>query len=291
MDLARIPTDPVTAARARRRPGAALVVAAALLGAAPLAAQRTGTVRGSITALDSLPVASARVVVAGTLAAAWSGPDGWFVVGPVPPGVWRLQVSAIGYVPTAAVLEVVAEDTTEVEVILERAPVTFKPLEVTAEAPIPAILRGFYERRAQVTGHFITREEIERAQPRLFTDLLRTVPGLRFQAVRGPSGGSFVAQSGRSAVAGGGNLARNPCRMLYYVDGVRFPVEGDFGINTFVQPEDIEGVEIYNGTARVPIQFHSESAHCGVIVIWTQAAERSRRQQADRTEPAARDST
>lgn len=272
------------------RPLGAAAIAAAL-AAASLEAQQGSSVIGRVLAADSTPVEQALVQIAGTRLGGWTGSGGRFRFDAVPAGAYRLEIAYVGFRSASIPVKFLGGDTVRLLVVLEEIPVELAEVEIAAPQPAPAILRGFYERRAQASGHFITREEIERSQPRLFTDLLRTVPGLRFQAVRGPSGSSFVAQSGRTAVAGGGNLSGNPCRILYYVDGVRFPVEGDHGINGFVQPEDVAGVEVYSGTARVPVQFHSEAAHCGVIVIWTYPAERPRRPASNPLPRAARDST
>lgn len=248
--------------------GGMLVLALARSG--PLAAQHSGAVAGVVLAGDGAPLNEARVLVLGTTLLARTDRDGRFRLSDVPRGRHYLEAALIGYRVTRLPVEVSAGETSQVRLVLESAPATLEALAVTAEAPAPAILRGFYQRRAQGTGHFFTREEIEAAQPRQFTDLLRNVPGLRFQPLRGPAG-NVIATSGREARAAG-----RQCRILYYLDGVRFPVESDVGINNIVQTEDVAGVEVYSGSARVPVQFHSADAHCGVVVIWTQPAERPR---------------
>ncbi len=257
----------------------AALLATALPGPGRLGAQETGAVAGIVTALDGTPLEEARVLVVGTQLTARTDRDGRFRVDGVPRGNHQLEAGCIGYRSARLPVGVSARETTQVRFDLKPALAILEAVDITAEAAPPAMLRGFYQRRAVGAGHFITHEEIERAQPRLFTDLLRSVPGLRLQAMRG-SGGGFVAQSGRSAVAGGART----CRMLYYVDGVRFPVDTEGGINNLVQPEDLAGVEVYVGTSRVPVQFHSADAHCGVIVLWTQPAE-------GRRDGGARDST
>jgi len=237
-----------------------------LLWPVQLAAQERGTVMGTVTAADETPLVQARISVVGTDLVAVTGVDGRFSVASVPSGIQILDVRMLGYRTILLPVEVEARETLHVQVKLEIEPVLLQAVEVTAEPAVAPQLRGFYERRTRGAGFFFTREEIEQMQPSRFTDLLRRVPGVRLQPVRGPSGSSYQAVTGRVS----GSRA---CPMLYYVDGVPFPVAGDIGINNLIQPADIAALEVYTGTSRVPLQFHSSTAHCGVIVIWTYSGE------------------
>jgi hypothetical protein len=236
-----------------------------LLWPIPLSAQDFGTVVGTVTAKDDSPLGQARISLVGMGLVAVTGVDGRFAIDSVPAGVQILQVGILGHKAILIPVEVVASETLQVQVKLDIEPVALQAVEVIEPAIVPQ-LRGFYERRTRGGGFFFTREEIRQMQPNLFTDLLRRVPGVRLQPVRGPSGSSYQAVTGRMS----GSRA---CPMLYYVDGVPFPVTGDIGINNLIQPEDIAALEVYSGTARVPLQFHSSTAHCGVIVIWTYSGE------------------
>lgn len=254
---------------ADRRPGFALVPLLVLWPIAP-AAQSSGVLAGIVTDTGQTPVADARISLVSTRLAVLSGADGRFLISGVPSGVQILDVRKLGFRTIMSPVEIAAAETLHVEVVLASDPVALEALEVTAQPPPPALLLGFHERRARGGGVFFTRGEIEELQPRMFTDLLRKVPGVRLQAVRGPSGSSFMAVAGRAM----GSPGARPCPMLYYVDGIPFPVTGDVGINSLIQPEDVAAVEVYSGTSRVPAQFHSANAHCGVIVIWTFTAQR-----------------
>jgi hypothetical protein len=207
----------------------------------------------------------ARITAVGTKLVAVTGADGRFYLADVPPGLQVLGVSTVGYKRILLPVKIAAGDTLQVRVRLEVEPVPLHEVEVTGE-PVVAPPE-FYERRARGGGFFLTREEIARLQPSVFTDVLRRVPGVRLQPVRGPSGNSYQAVTGRMS----GSRA---CPMLYYVDGVPFPVSGDIGINNLFQPKDIAALEVYTGTSRVPLQFQSGTAYCGVIVIWSYAGER-----------------
>jgi len=240
----------------------------ALCVPAQLLAQGVGTVRGTVRATDGVPLALARISVVGTKKLTLTAPDGTFEIARVVPGVCVLQVRLLGYMSVLLPVEVQAGETAQVAVALAAAPVPLEAILVKAD-PVPFLpaMQGFEERRARAQGHFFNRAEIVRMQARVFTDVLRRVPGVQILPVTGPyEAGEAVRMSRTIGVTGA-----RPCPVLYYMNGTPFPVTGDIPINHYVAPEDVVAIEIYPGMSQIPPQFNSSSlnARCGVIVIWT----------------------
>jgi hypothetical protein len=118
------------------------------------------------------------------------------------------------------------------------------------------VLEQFEARRKMGAGYFVTRADIERRQPNLLSDYMRMVPGVRI----------VTLDNGHTGL----RFARNPrgnCPPQYFVDGI---ATSNFDIDE-VLPGDVEGVELYAGSAGVPPQFNRffGTSICGTILIWT----------------------
>lgn len=232
-----------------------------------LTAQALGTLAGTVTATDGTPLGLARIAVIGTKRVALTSDDGRFQVVGLSPGLQAIQVKKIGYAAVLLPIDVNAGETVHVRVSLTVIPVPLTPLEVTADRALTPAMRGFEERRARGSGHFLNHVEIARMQPRLFTDVLRRIPGVQVQPMPGPFGAGEMVRMARTT----GITGARACPVLFYMNGSPFPVTGDVPINFYVDPDDIVAVEIYSGTSQIPSQFNSNllNARCGVIVIWT----------------------
>lgn len=231
-----------------------------------LPAQEAWTLTGTVTT-GTMPVPGARVSTVESELTAISDANGRFSLRGVAPAPKSLAVSKLGYRPVTVAVAVGVDGNADVRVELVEEAVQLEPVRVAASPTLPPELAGFEERRARGAGSFFTREEIARMQPVLFTDVLRRVPGIQVQPVAGPYGGGYTVGTGRDGVVPGARL----CAMLFYLNGVPFPITRDVPINHFIVPEEIAALEVYSGMSRVPPQFISSghSARCGVIVVWT----------------------
>lgn len=175
----------------------------------------------------------------------------------VEPGPLRVQATYVGYAPLDTTL-LVAESEADIVVLSLRPDVeALEEILVEAETINDAVLRrrGFFERRDQRTGVFLTRQQLDQRGASQFADVFRSVPGVRVQSQAGVT--SLVSSR------------RRGCLMAIYIDGTEATY---LSRNVNALPyDDIAAVEVYRGPAEVPIEYTQTKSQetCGAILVWT----------------------
>ena len=241
-----------------------------------LAAQGSGTLKGVVSTTDKQPLARARISVLGTPLVAVTDTDGSFRIAALPLGSRSVEVKLLGYASTLLPVQIEADKTATLDVTLTATPVPLETVNISGDTLIVPAMQGFQERRKRGNGRFFTREEIDRMQARLFTDVLRRVPGMQLTLVSGTNNNGYTVRTGRT---GEGVQGGRQCPVLFYMNGMPFPMNADAVINNFISPEEVEAVEVYTGASQIPAQFNATAynARCGVVVIWTLNGRESRR--------------
>ncbi|HXT16495.1 MAG TPA: carboxypeptidase regulatory-like domain-containing protein [Gemmatimonadaceae bacterium] len=218
-----------------------------------VAATLTGTFRDRAGA----PVRGARVTIASGALVAISDSVGHFVVHGLTPAATEFTVHRIGYEPGRVTLNLRPGEALDVDFTLVDAAVELPAVESNATN---TWLKKFNDHRAsQGGGHFFTREDIEKANPRQLSDMLRSIPGLQLSAK--PVGPPTVRMA-RSNLGAFGD-----CPVQYWVDGMRAT---DFELDD-VAPREVEAIEVYSGPATLPPEYRTRigTSSCGTIAIWT----------------------
>ncbi len=214
----------------------------------------TGTVRDT---LQDRPVVGAEVMVNETvvaktdMAGAYSATDI-----PVDWGMNTVLVRCVGYAPLLYTLWV-EQPSTRRSVHSAMRPHAVELPAVVVEADritfVFGRMREFWRRREMGLGWFFTRDEIEKRNPLLISDLLRTIPGVSVHH----TGFTTQVRFRRFGMA---------CPPGIWIDGV---LQADPDVDALVWPEVVEAIEVYRGSAQAPVQFRGAFHTCGVIVIWT----------------------
>ena len=246
-------------------PYAACCLLLTITGAAPVAAQATGTISGSVVAAGSeAPLASAQIAAQGTNRLTLSDVNGRFRLTGLPPGEVVLEVRRVGFRPLT---QRVATGTDAVRLVLSETPLELNALVVTGQA-------GAVEKRA-IGNSVSTIAAADQVQASAVGDLGSLIngraPGVVVTGGTGRTGaGTVLNIRGRSTLS----LSQQP---LVYIDGVRVSNEVGTGPrgqgNNVVSrlddiaPEDIESIEIIKGPAAGTL-YGTEAAN-GVVQIIT----------------------
>ena len=258
--------DPLALARASSRAGRPwwvarfLVCATASLIPISLEAQKgTGAVAGIVKDSAGAAIPSVEVVVVRTGVTVRSDTRGRFMIAGVPVGANDISFRRISFAPVILSFPITEDDTVEAQVILGATAARLLPATVV-DAPVEhrRRLESFEAHRRAGAGHFITRADIERRDPYRLTDLLRSVPGTLIGLDR----------NGMPTLLFTGTPHGTNCAPAYFIDGMRVRT---LNIDD-IPPVDIEGIELYSGSAGLPPEYNQaigSTAVCGTVVIWT----------------------
>jgi hypothetical protein len=214
----------------------------------------SGTV---VSAQTGEPLLGVQVLIKGTRRWSITNQDGIFRVTGVKPGPQVIEFRHPNRAPVVYNLTLEPDKVTELAVKIDTRTVALPEVVIEGKETQPAAkMQDFFSRKAAGHGgYFITRKEIEERQPRVLSDMMRRVPGLRVDCDFGSCQVSTFTEARR--IMGG-------CPIQYFLDGV--PFSGDVDELT---PDQVEGIEIYRGSSSVPPQFNTGSSMCGVIAVWS----------------------
>lgn len=235
----------------------ALLASVNLLVASPAAAQAQGAIAGIVTDSSGLALLSVEVWVDGSAVRAFTDEAGKFHLGGVPYGTHTVNVRRLGFAP--AQVTVAVSQAGEASVAVRLIPLAF-PLPPVVIRPTrvnyTGRLAGYYERlERKSSGYFITRDQIDRENPRMLGQLLQHVPGVT--AVRGRGRLNGIRLRGRT------------CWPLVWIDGTPMPA-GEVDLDNF-SPTSIHGIEIYLGSTTAPARYMytRDLSSCGTILLWS----------------------
>jgi hypothetical protein len=214
----------------------------------------TGTV---VAAQTGEPLMGVQVLIKGTRRWGLTNSEGLFRVTGVQPGPQVIEFRHPNRAPVVYNLTLEPDKVTELAVKIDTRTVALPEVVIEGKETQPAVkMQDFFSRKAAGHGgYFITRKDIEERQPRVLSDIMRRVPGLRVDCDFGSC--QVVSFTEARRIMGA-------CPIQYFLDGV--PFSGDVDQLT---PDQVEGIEIYRGSSSIPPQFNTGTSMCGVIAVWS----------------------
>ena len=215
-------------------------------------------VSGKVVNKYGQPIAHARVELQNTGQATLTRANGDFVLDSLPSGTQTLEVRQLGYSPTEVPVELSMGRPENVTVKMADYVPVLSEMRVVAQKEKGLLDVGFTDRKKSGMGYYLDADQLKMRQTNQFSDMLRTVPGIRVV----PAGdGTNVIQSSRDPTGG--------C-VTFYVDGAPWQQMTPGDLDTFVRPEEVAALEVYNGSTT-PAQFTQPGmSGCTTVVIWTQ---------------------
>jgi TonB family protein len=237
--------------------GSAASIVAGCWALSGAAAQSATSVAGVVTDAVGSPIFEAHVGIDGMATTALTDSLGRFRISGVRPGEAVVRARRLGFTPTAASIVVPTGGLDRVSIRLTALATVLAPVPVRARGgEFTGRLAGYYERLSKRGGgQFITRERIDRENPRMLTQLLERTPGITSTRIR--AGGRGIRMRGRN------------CWPLVYMDGIPMPA-GEVDLDAF-PPQTLHGIELYLGSTGAPARYTHvrDLSSCGTVLLWS----------------------
>ena len=218
-------------------------------------ASTEGSIAGTVSDSDGVGIVGATVSVSSASRAGITNAEGAFRVVGVSAGAQTIIARRIGFKPETLTVEIPTAGVDDLRIQLRSSAFHVAPVIIEAgRARYTGRLRGFYERRDRGIGRFFTADDIDRRSPRVVTDLLRTLPGVRINN-----------QNGQNVVTFRGMR----CTPLVWVDGA--PATAGYFDPDLLDVRSLAAIEVYPGLSTVPAELTwvRGKSNCGVIAVWT----------------------
>ena len=215
-----------------------------------------GGVEGRVRDGLGRDIAGALVGIDGGVALAETDREGAFRLVSLSNGTVRLAVRRIGFEPETVSVRIQGPERTPLEIRLRRISIPLATVVVRGRRDLRGPIAGFYERKDAAQGRFFTPADIERSGARRTSDLLRSVPGVNIETLR--TGQRIIRIRGSRTAP------------LIWLDGIPMSA-AEVDVDNF-DPRTFAGVEVYSGSATVPIQYtggRTASSIGGAILFWT----------------------
>jgi hypothetical protein len=217
----------------------------------------TARIAGMVVDKQGQPVAGARVTVQGSGVIAVSRATGDFALDSLPAGTQSLEVRKLGYDATVRAVELRNGEPAAVRVTMSDYVPTLPTVRVEAGLNKGLADVGYLKRKQAGLGFYMDGADLRTTAVR-FSDAMRAAPGLNF--VPATDGQNQVIKSSRDGLGG--------C-VTFVVDGTMFKELTPGDIDSYVRPDELRAIEVYNPTT-VPAQFQAVGrSECTTIVIWT----------------------
>ena len=215
------------------------------------------TLRGTVVDETGRPIADVPVDVVTAVTETKTDSAGRFVVRDLAPQRHIVRVRRVGYQPTYAFADLNESSSTRLRIVLRQFAGQNLGLVVVRADRVPARLAGFATRAAKPSGwgRIMTETEILQRSPMRTSDLFQGVAGVRVV---------------RNGLGSGTLLGRGNCRLALFINGVQVQARSGSGVDELVVPQDLAGIEIYNGIGGVPPELMTmQSNPCGTVALWT----------------------